>query len=84
MTTLLRYSKKFDSSNQHKSHDVYKTALLVHTIHRTTPAPGPHQSTLRPLCHLYSAKLPPQGLVKLQFRDRLRCHPASCNLWTCL
>ena len=39
---------------------------------RTTPAPDPHQSTLRRMCHFYNAGLPPQCLVKLQLRDRLR------------
>ena len=71
MTTLLRYSKKFDSSNQHKSHDVYKTALLVNNTHRTTPAPDPHQSALRRMCNFYSAELPPQCPIELQFRDWL-------------
>jgi len=45
--------------------------LADHTTHRTKPAPSPHQSTLRRMCHLYSAELLPQFLVEIQFRDRL-------------
>ena len=52
-------------------HTAYNPDLAHHTTHRTTPAPGPHQSMLRRMCHLYSAGLPPQCLVVLQFRDRL-------------
>ena len=37
---------------------------------RSPPAPNPHHSTLRRMCHPYSAELPPQCLVKLQFRGR--------------
>ena len=50
--------------------NAYNPDLADHTTHRTTPALDPHQSTLRRICHLYSAGLPPQGLVELQFRDR--------------
>jgi len=52
-------------------HNAYNPDLADHTIHRTTPAPDPHQSTLHRMCHFYSAGLPPQCLVVLQFRDRL-------------
>ena len=52
-------------------HNACNTDLADHTSHRTTPAPDPHQSTLRRMYHLYSAGLSPQCLVKLQFRDRL-------------
>ena len=52
-------------------HTAYNTALADRTTHRTTPVPNPHQSKLRRLCHLYSAGLPPQYLVELQFRDWL-------------
>ena len=52
-------------------HTACNTDLVAHTTHRTKLAPGPHQSTLRRMCHLYSAGLPPQCLVELQFRDRL-------------
>ena len=45
--------------------------LEAHTTRRTTPAPDPHQSALRHMCHLYSAGLPPKFLVKLKFLDRL-------------
>ena len=54
-----------------KMHNACNTDLADHTSHRTTPAPDPHQSTLRRMYHLYSAGLSPQCLVKLQFRDRL-------------
>ena len=52
-------------------HTAYNTDLAAHTTRRTTPVPSPHQSALRRMRHLYSAGLPPQCLVKLQFRDRL-------------
>ena len=52
-------------------HNACNTDLAHHTTRRTKPASDPHQSTLRRMCHLYSAGLLPQGLVKLQFRDRL-------------
>ncbi len=52
-------------------HTAYDTESADHTTHRTTPVPDPHQPTLRRMCHLYSAGLPPQCLVELQFRDRL-------------
>ena len=52
-------------------HNACNPELALHNTHRTTPAAGPHQSALRRMCHLYSAVLPPQCLVVLQFRDRL-------------
>ena len=52
-------------------HNACNPELAAHTTRRTTPVPDPHQSTLRRMCHLYSAGLPPQSLVELQFRDRL-------------
>ena len=52
-------------------HNAYNTDLAAHTTHRTAPAPDPHQSTLRRMCLFYSAGLPPQGLVELQYRDRI-------------
>ena len=51
-------------------HNACNPELAAHTTRRTTPAPDPHQTTLRRMCHLFSAGLP-QCLVKLQFRDRL-------------
>ena len=57
--------------NKRKMHTACDTELVAHTTHRTKPAPGPHQSTLRRMCNFYSAELPSQCLVKLQFRDRL-------------
>ena len=51
-------------------HKAYKTELAYHTNGRTTPAPDPHQSTLRHMRHFCSAGLQPQCLVELQFQDR--------------
>ena len=62
-------------------HNAYITALAHHTIHRTTPASGLHQSTLRRMCHLYSAGLPPQSLVELQFRDRHGAQVRFVHQW---
>ena len=70
-TAFVRCSQRFDARNRRKMHTACNTDLVAHTTHRTKPAPGPHQSTLRRMCHLYSAGLPPQCLVELQFRDRL-------------
>jgi len=52
-------------------HNACNPDLKAHTTHHTTLAPDPHQSAFRRMCHLYSAGLPPQCLVELQFRDRL-------------
>ncbi len=52
-------------------HTAYNPELAAHTTRHTTPVPDPLQSTLRRMCHLYSAGLPTQCLVELQFRDRL-------------
>ena len=52
-------------------HNACNPELALHNTHRTTPAPDPHQSTLRRMCHLYSAGLPPQCLVELKLRDQL-------------
>jgi len=52
-------------------HTTYNPELAAHTTRRTKPAPDPHQSTLRRMCHFYNAGLPPQSLVELQVRDRL-------------
>jgi len=52
-------------------HTTCNPDLANHTTHRTKPVPDPHQSTRRRMCHLYSAGLPPQWLVEVQFRDRL-------------
>jgi len=46
--------------------------MAVHNSHRTLPAPAPHPPTLRRMCHLRSADLQPQDLIKFQFRERLR------------
>ena len=60
-------------------------ALADHNAHRTLPAPEPHPPTLRRMCHLRSAALQPQGLIKLQFRDRLciRTHGNRPQIMTC-
>ena len=70
-TAFVRCSQRFEMRNRRKMHTAYNTALADRTTHRTTPVPNPHQSKLRRLCHLYSAGLPPQYLVELQFRDWL-------------
>jgi len=70
-TAFVRCSQRFDTRNKRKMHTDCNPDLAAHTTRRTTPAAGPHQSTLRRMCHLYSARLPPQCLVVLQFRDRL-------------
>ena len=49
----------------------YTPKLAVHNPHRTLPAPEPHPPSLARMYHLGSADLQPEGLVKLQFRDRL-------------
>ena len=51
-------------------HNACNTDLADHTTRRTTQVTSPHQSTLRRMCHLYSAGLP-HCLVKLHFQDRL-------------
>ncbi len=70
-TALVWCPQRCDTCSKRRMHTACNPELAAHTTHRTTPAPDPHQSTLRPLCHLYNAELPPQCLVKLQFRDRL-------------
>ena len=52
-------------------HTACNPDLADYTTHRTNLVPDPHQSTLRRMCHLCSAGLPPQCLVEIQFRDRL-------------
>jgi len=52
-------------------HSACNKDLADYTTHRTAQAPAPHQSALRRMCHLYSAGLPPQCLVELQFRELL-------------
>ena len=52
-------------------HTAYNPELAHQTTHRTTAAPASSPPPLRRICHLYSADLPPQCLVKLQFRYRL-------------
>jgi len=53
-------------------HNFDTPAMAVHNSHRTLPAPAPHPPTLRRMCHLRSADLQPQDLIKFQFRERLR------------
>ena len=71
-TAFVCCSQRFDARNKRRMHTTYNPELADHTTRRTTPAPGLHQSTLRRMCHLYSAGLPTGSLVKLQLRDRLR------------
>ena len=70
-TAFVWCSQRFDARNKRRMHIAYNLDLADHTSHHTTPVPDPHQSTLRRMCRLYSAGLPPQCLVKLQFRYRL-------------
>ncbi len=69
-TAFVWLSQKFDPRNKRRMHTAYNPDLAHHTTRRTKPAPDPHQSTLRRMCHLYSAGLPPQCLVELHFWDR--------------
>ena len=68
-TALVWCSQRFDARKKWLMHTA--SMRIWHTTPRTTPAPDPHQSALRRFCHLYSAGLPPQCLVKLQFWYRL-------------
>jgi len=52
-------------------HNACNPDLAAHTTRRTKPASDPHPHTLRRMCHLYIAGLPPHCLVKLQFRELL-------------
>ena len=70
-TAFMWCSQRFDTRTRRKFHTACNPDLAHHTTRHTKPAPGPHQSTLLRMCHLYSARLPPQCLVELQFRDRL-------------
>ena len=64
-------SQRFDARNKRRMHTACNPDLADHATRRTTPVPDPLQPTRRRMCHRYSAGLPPQLLVKLQFRDRL-------------
>ena len=64
-------------------HNACNTDLAAHTTRRTTPAPDPHQSALRRMCHLFSAGLPPQCLIKQQFGAGSVSTPASCPNRSC-
>ena len=68
---LVWCSQRLVTRNKRQIHTAYNPDLADHTTRRTTPTPDPHQSARRRMCHLYSAGLPPQWLVELQFRDRL-------------
>ena len=70
-TAFVRSSHRFDTRNRRKLHTAYNPDLGARATRRTTPVPVPHQSTLRRMCHLYSAGLPSQCLVEIQLRDRL-------------
>ena len=62
-----------------KLHNFYAPALAVHNSHRTLPEPDPHPPTLRRWCDLRSADLQPQGLIKLQFRNRVCIRPRQVS-----
>ena len=66
-----RCSQRFNTRNRRKLHSAFNPDLAHHTTHRTTPAPASSPPALRRMCNFHSAGLPPQCLVKLQFRDRL-------------
>ena len=59
------------NKNQYKLHRLFKTASAALNIQGAPPAAGPRLLTLRRVCHSYSAELPTQRLIKLQFRDWL-------------
>ena len=69
-----------EQPNDRKLHNLDTPALAFNNSHRTLPAPAPHQSALRRMCHLYIAGLPPHCLVKLQFRDYLKHRFRSSQL----
>ena len=64
-------AQDYRPNDRRKLQTACNTDLAHPTTHRATPAPNPHQSTLRRMCHLYSAGLPPQCLVELKLRDQL-------------
>ena len=78
-TAFVRCSQRCDARNRRKIHIAYNLDLEDHTTHRTKPEPDPHFSPLRIMCHLYSARLPPQCLVELQFRGRLSIQVHSAH-----
>ena len=63
--------QRFDARTRRKLHTAYNPDLAVHTTRRRTPVPASSPPTRRRMCYLYSAGLPTQCLVELQFRDRL-------------
>ena len=75
-TAFVRCSQNFDARNKRKMHTACNTDSAAHTTHHTTPAPDPHQPTLRRMCFFYSAGFPPQCLVELLRRDRRSAAPS--------
>ena len=59
-------------------YNAYNLDLAAHTTHSTTPAPGPHQSTLRRMCHLYSADYHPNVWSNSSSGIDTAPKPASC------
>ena len=72
MITIFQYSKRCEPRNTRKLHNVFSSASAALNIQCTLPAATPRLPTQRRMCHYYSAELPTQRLIKLQFRDRLR------------
>ena len=68
---MFNYSKQVGRPTSQKLPNLDRSAQAIHNIHRTLPAPKPHPPTLRRICHLRSADLQPQDLIKRQFRDWL-------------
>ncbi len=58
-TTFVWCSQRFDTRNKRKMHTACNPSLAAYTTHHTKPAHGPHHSSLRRMCHLYSVELPP-------------------------
>ena len=70
-TAFIWYSQRFDPLIRRKMNIACNPELADHSTHRTRPVPDPRQSARRRIYHLYSAGLPPQCMVELQFRNRL-------------
>ena len=62
---------RLDQSNNHTLANFYTPALAVHNSQYTLPASESHLHTFRRMCHVRSADLQLEGLIKLQLRDRI-------------
>ena len=70
--TFVGYSEGYAQRNRRKWPNLDRPASAALNIQCALPAAAPRLLTLRRVCHSYSAGLPSQRLIKLQFRDRLR------------